>query len=324
MANIERRLVVQRRLVVFVDANIYLDLYRLAAGQELLSALEEQKRYLFVSTQIADEVLRNKLQCAAEYFTDRLKELSETNTAVPDHLLGITDENVQELRKVFKEAAKKRDELASLSEEALERISRSDDDVSRRLGKLFERAIPATPQEIERARQRKEKGNPPGKPNNPLGDQIVWEQLLSFCAANNCEHLWIVTRDKDHVITYRKQPLLNPFLRSDLDRARGKSIEVWCFGDLLKALKHFAATAKVSADKLPTGEQAEKIEKEIEALQSEADVFGSFTRWYLNQSDPALAGFARRHLGEALAGEDRSFLNPKPPSDENPSGSNPT
>jgi hypothetical protein len=55
-------------VLLFIDTNQYLVLYGLIAGKRLLESLDEQKDYIFVSTQIADEVLRNKLRYAQTFF----------------------------------------------------------------------------------------------------------------------------------------------------------------------------------------------------------------------------------------------------------------
>jgi hypothetical protein len=67
-------------------------------------------------------------------------------------------------------AVKVRNELTALAADALSKISRSADDVSQRLENLFDNPISATNDEMCRARNRKETGNPPGKKGDPLGD----------------------------------------------------------------------------------------------------------------------------------------------------------
>jgi hypothetical protein len=119
---------------LFIDANQYLELYRTIEGKKLLDSLEEQKPYIFISAQIVDEVLRNKLQVAKSFFTDKLKEINTVNAPVPDHLLGISDQKTTHFREVVKE-------LSTLASDALSRISRSEDDVSRRLGEVFDKSV---------------------------------------------------------------------------------------------------------------------------------------------------------------------------------------
>jgi hypothetical protein len=78
--------------------------FELASGRKLLDALEEQKNHIFVSLQLVDQVLRNKLRCAAAYFAEQFAELGKIKASVPDHLLGTGDGKVTEFRKAFDEA----------------------------------------------------------------------------------------------------------------------------------------------------------------------------------------------------------------------------
>ena len=254
---------------LLIDANQYLDLYRMVAGKKLLDSLEEQKAYIFVSAQIVDEVLRNKLGCARDFFSGQLKEIAAINAIVPDHLLGISDQKTTELRRIIDQAKQARNELDMLVADALSQISRSDDDVSKRLGALFDKSILPSIDEMQRARERKEKGNPPGKPTDALGDQITWEQLLTHCKERKSTRLWIVTRDQDYCVKCGKKDfLLNPLLRQNLMEVCGGALEIHCFGDLLEGITHFGKNANVTAEKLPTDEEAAEIKKEIEALPS--------------------------------------------------------
>jgi PIN domain len=252
--------------IVFIDSNQYLNLYRLVAGAKLLDAMEEQKAHIFVSMQIVDEVVRNKLRCAENFLSDKIKDVETIKAPVPDHLLGISDEKLAEFRGILRQAEQTRSELTKLVADALSRISRSEDDVSKRLGALFDKAVSPTAEEMQRARERKEKGNPPGKRADPLGDQITWEQLLSHCKESKCSRLWIISSDEDYCIKHGKHLLLNSLLRRDLIEACGTELEINCFGDLLEGIEHFGRHAGVKAEKLPTEEEAAVIRKEIEAL----------------------------------------------------------
>jgi len=141
--------------VLFLDANQYLDLYRLIPRKELLDSLQSLKEYLFIPAQIVDEVLRCKLRVADQFFSEQYKEIDAIkNTVVPEHLLGIDDKKVDELRTNFSQAKKSRDELRKLAVDALNRISRSEDDVSARLSVLFNNAILPKDVEMQRARER--------------------------------------------------------------------------------------------------------------------------------------------------------------------------
>jgi hypothetical protein len=144
------------------------------------------------------------------------------------------------------------------------KISRSEDDVSQRLKTLFDKAIPPSADEMQRARDRKERGNPPGKQKDTLGDQITWEQLLNRCKGMN--RLWIITDDRDYCIRHGKLVLLNSLLHRDLIVTCGVGLEFHCCTDLLEGITEFRKSVGVTADKLPTEQEATEIKKEIEGL----------------------------------------------------------
>jgi hypothetical protein len=238
----------------------------MTAGKKLLDSLEEQKAHIFVSAQIVDEVLRNKLCLAEAFFSAKFKEIDATETPVPDHLFGISDEKTTRLREVLAQANGVKTELIELAADALSKISRSEDDVSRRFRGLFDKAISPSVDEMQRARERRERGNPPGKTRGPLGDQITWEQLLTYCKGKKCKRLWIITSDQDYFTTWNKRCILNSLLDRDLTDACGSALEVRCFGGLLAGIKDFGKNAGVMAKKLPTAAESAEIEKEIEGL----------------------------------------------------------
>jgi hypothetical protein len=252
--------------VLFIDANQYVRLYGLLSRKKLLDPLEELREHIFVSTQIAHEVQQNKLHSAQVYLEDQLKKIGEVKTSVPDHLLGIKDEKTRELREALGKSKLARDELEQLTGDALLRISNSEDDTSNRLALLFKNAVAPKEGEIQRARKRKELGRKPGKPKDSLGDQIIWEQLLSHCKQNKVTKVWIVTDDRDFCEVYQARVFLNPSLRDDLIEACGEKVEIYCFNDLAEGITDFGKNSGLTADKLPTDKEAAEIKRELEAL----------------------------------------------------------
>lgn len=250
--------------ILFIDANRYLNLFGIPTGKKLLDLLDEQKAHVFITGQIVDEVLRNKLRLAERFFTEILKEYAEVKVAVPDHLLGIEDTRLKELRKTFKDAEEARSAIHNLAIEVLRTISQSTDAVSQRLRPLFEQAIERNAEELSRARERRERGNPPGKPNDPLGDQISWEQLLTRCHDTRPRAVWIITADKDYHTKSERKLFLNPLLNRDLIAACGVQPDVHCFDDLLVGLTEFAKSVGVSEERLPTADEAKQIRKEAD------------------------------------------------------------
>jgi hypothetical protein len=252
--------------VLFIDANQYLDLYRMDSGKALLDALEEQRDHIFVTEQVVSEVQRNKLRVAASFLASQ--QLKLDSIAIPNHLLPTTDSRVEEMRKRLREIGdsikKAKEDFRKLAHDFLAQISRSEDEVSKRLADIFSHAARPTREEFDRAVQRKRVGNPPGKKNDYLGDQINWEQILTKCKANSA--LWIITKDPDYSTEHGGRMFLNALLSSELVQLFGPKFEVFCFDNVLDAFKHFSETTKVKADKLPTPEQTKEIKKEQESL----------------------------------------------------------
>jgi hypothetical protein len=157
----------------------------------------------------------------------------------------------------------------------MEKISKSNDEVSAVLTTLFAQAVPHQENELERARQRKERGQPPGKRSDPIGDQLTWEQILTQFVGKT--KLWIITRDSDYGTIYEGTGFFNQFLYEEL-RKVSHDAEAFLFGDVASGIKHFAEITGVSADKLPSPEEIEENKKELQAIHySLSGDTGSFT-----------------------------------------------
>ena len=251
--------------ILIIDANQFLRLYGVAEpGNKLLELLIAQRDRIFVTEQIADEVLRNKLKLARDFFRELFKDQRAVKVAIPDHLLGVDDARIKELRRAFQNAEEARKAIEGLTTDVLSQISRSEDKVSRTLDALFERAAKATEEEYRRAQQRRERGNPPGKPSDPLGDQLTWEQLLTKCRDAKALVVWIITDDEDFLIKTGGQRIINPRLRRDLVEACGPDVQINCYGDLLTGLVEFGKNVGVLAEALPTEEEARQIREQID------------------------------------------------------------
>jgi hypothetical protein len=261
--------------ILFIDANPYLDLFGLVSGRKLIDLLESQKANIFVPKQVADEVQRNKLRLANNFFSEQLKDIDAHKMTVPDHLLGIDEAQIREYRKALESVQKTKRDIQDLAARALAQISRSEDELSKRLASVFRNATPPTPEQLQRARERRERGNPPGKPSDPLGDQICWEQLLSACRAEKCKRFWIITRDKDYCVkAVNKVLLLNSALDQELEAACGTRPEIRCFDDLAVGLTEYARQAGANPETLPTPKEAEQIKKETETWIANTSAVG--------------------------------------------------
>ena len=254
--------------LLFIDANKYLDLYRTDKGRKLLAPLAEQASYIFVTQQIVDEVRRNKLGVAAEFLRTKSQDMKLHSTNVPDHLSGSVSGKNQEIlkkmRKISKLVSSIKEEIDVFTLEIMAQVAASEDEVSKALAPIFAKAVPATPDELRRGRERKEVGNPPGKRNNPLGDEITWEQILSHFEGKR--RLWIISRDGDYGTAFGEELFLNGFLRWELAHIT-KGASVYLFKDLVEGLMHFVKTTEVKAEVKLTPEEVTEIEAEEKALR---------------------------------------------------------
>jgi PIN domain len=243
--------------MIFIDANQYLDLYALTAPKKrLLDLLMAQQEYIFVTSQVVDEVQRKKVQRMATQVGELLEKLP-TWTKVPDLLVKLSEEEAKGIKKKLTKT-----NVVTAAVSMLQQISKSEDELSKILDKLFARAHPHTPDELQRARDRKERGNPPGK-GNKIGDELTWEQLLSHY--NDESKLWIITADPDFCTRSGSQSILNAFLHQELLQ-RNTRIKVFCFNSLAQGIQHFTDTTGENRDKRIPPEEVEQIKKEQESL----------------------------------------------------------
>ena len=245
--------------LIFIDANQYLYLYTIPNSKKLIDYFLEQQEYIFITAQVVKEVQRNKLRISERFLIEQIKKL---DISIPDYL-NIAGKTASNLRSQIKDIKR---EIENAAIQTLQCISRSEDEVSKAVASLFNKALAHTPEEIERARTRKERGNPPGKPENTLGDQLTWEQLLSAC--HDKTKLWIISNDSDYSIKYQDKLFLNPFLYQDIIRLDNSTLSnnVFCFDKIFGGIKNFITVTEVQAKNSPTEEDSREIEEELDKL----------------------------------------------------------
>jgi PIN domain len=248
--------------LLFIDANQYLDLFRTNSSRSIVKSIVAQRANIFVTAQVVDEVQRNKVDVAAGFFVDQLKKLAMASFGLPDHLF---DKDVQsKITKIAKSIAETKDELNRISCEILEQIGRSTDEISKALEPIFATAVKHTPNELQRARTRKELGRAPGKKGDPIGDQLSWEQILSRCKSTT--RLWLITKDGDFTNWYATNVVLNAALHAEISNPPYSVGEVYCFKGLTDGIRHFVEKTGARTDALPTPEDAEQFKSEQESL----------------------------------------------------------
>lgn len=259
--------------VIFIDANIYLRFFESSSSEfkKLLGSLEELKEYIFITSQIEDEIQRNKLGIFVTSFVENSRLFSLRKIQLPEHLDKRTDSELkkwnEEVAKIYTSVKHQTTLLSDITEKLIERISNGSDEVSTTISKLSSTIKPATPTQLERARLRKEIGNPPGKRDDPLGDQLSFEQLLDEIHSKT--EVWIISNDTDYLIEYNKKCYLNPLLSRDIKKVN-PSIGIRCFKSLTEGLRKFNGATQIKS--LPKEAELDKIaeeEKKLNLLQTQ-------------------------------------------------------
>jgi hypothetical protein len=246
---------------LFIDANIYLEFYDFNKPDlsKILNSLLELKDFIFINQQLVDEVRRNKLKVAQRSFIFYLSNTTVKPFELPISIDGneLEDEGFnQEIRYLYEKQQELTSKLNEMFHEILNNIMRSQDQASQVLEQLFTNAVAATEEELSSARIRKELGNPPGKKDDPLGDQLTWEQFLS-CSLNTTQ-IWIITKDRDYIINFDNKNYFNSFLYQELI-GRNSKLTVFCFNSLAEGLKHFSQFSKEKIHSLPPIEVLDAI-----------------------------------------------------------------
>ena len=199
------------------------------------------------------------------------KLVGAPNAKLPNHLFdddgtivrGIHDK-LKVAREMVERAAR---ELNNAIAATLRLISVSEDIVSKMLSPLFATAAAHQPDELERARVRNVRGIPPGKKVGPVGDELNWEQFLSFVKKRDKRRLWIISKDSDYCLTHGKDAVfLGPTLHQELMSLTNSTINACLLTNIPDGISHFARTTCVRADKLPSPAKTEQIKKEQQKL----------------------------------------------------------
>ena len=242
----------------YIDANIYLSFYKGTANlRKLLPSLKEIRDNIFVTRQFRDEVDRNKLNVTHQMLDTVPDRVKWREWNLPELLMDKLGKGGPQWEEQAKE-----DEKAVLGaiDTIMTDVASSADPVSVGLEPVFAKERTETGDELVSARSRKERGNPPGKRSDPLGDQLSWTQLLGVLQSN--DELWVVTQDKDYHVQTGRKFRLNAFLVRELLERGLKQKAIHVFDNLADALKHFSESSSEPVKSLPKPEVLAAAAKE--------------------------------------------------------------
>ncbi len=225
---------------IFIDTNILLDLYHLSGPdldelRKVIKLAKVNKLNVLLPSQVEDEFWRNRERVISEALdlfaktkaSATLPNLIRTNPKSSElrHAVERVNELVKELRRVA-------------DSEILNHKLKADEVVD----SLFAQCKPQTIDKviIEKAKARKDIGNPPGKANS-LGDAVNWEWLLETVQKGG--DLVIISSDGDFE-SELLQGKAKEFLIREWGRADKGNLEL--FKGLPEFLKKYFPEIKLS------------------------------------------------------------------------------
>lgn len=190
--------------MLFVDTNVYLDFYRISGSDPSMGLLEKLRAHadrVISTSQIHDEFLTQR-QVVLLRTVEQLKKVVGEKPVVPAILM-----DMPEAARLAANHEERRGDLKKLMARLKELVAdpRKGDEVFFAVGDLTDPKsdLCLDPEDEEwellvtLARQRRERGVPPGKPDaHTIGDALNWEWLV-HCAEERREDITIVSRDSD-------------------------------------------------------------------------------------------------------------------------------
>lgn len=202
---------------LFIDANAYLNFLRLSNDRtSALSSfliLVRAKKVILVFPKITiEEYLRNRDKVIENSRLALVKLKNLPSVSLPPPVKGGI--------KILEE---KRKNYLSELEKIEKKYVNSVKLIKEKIDTLFKYSI--HPDETESlyqaALRRRERGNPPGKSNGTIGDELVWELLLSDCHSDD---LAIVSGDTDWFLNLNGKKVLHNFLIEEWRQKSKKNI----------------------------------------------------------------------------------------------------
>lgn len=229
--------------LLFVDANIWLDFYRVRndTGLRLLEHTEALADRVIVTYQLENEYKRNRQAALFE----GMQELKAPQQ-IPRPGIFSDAAAAKMMAKNVKEAERRVKKLRDRVVRALrdpaahdpvyqscQRLFQKTDDLTLRRDNPLRRII------RRRAFRRFLHGCPPRKRNDTsIGDAFNWEWMV-HCATERTAGLVIVTRDPDYGLTIDKESFINDALRQEFSERVSRKRPLRLYSRLSDALKLF-------------------------------------------------------------------------------------
>lgn len=201
---------------LFIDANGYLNFLRLSKDQtsaldQLLKLVKTKKIELVFPLITREEYLRNR---ETEVLKTRkgIESLNPPSLSLPSP--------VREKSKILK---KKHADYCTQIKKLEEKYLFSVESIKKKIDDLYSVALHPDENEMmhQAALRRRDRGNPPGKPTGPIGDQLAWELLLANFTSDT---LTIISIDGDWFSVVGDKKVLRASIVEEWNRRSQKTI----------------------------------------------------------------------------------------------------
>lgn len=297
---------------VFIDSNIFLDFYRLAASDlrklnDLVDLIEEGKIHLYLTQQVYNEFFRNR----ENTFKETFKGFLESKVAVQMSPIFKGYPEYSKISELQRELEKVKLDLKEKIEKDMDSRNLVADKIVRGIFEATE--ILNSEQFLDKAIIRHRLGNPPGKKDNSYGDEINWEALLFYVPVNT--DLIIVSNDGDYESKFFEGKL-NSFLKSEWKNKKSKIFFYKTLGEFFN--KHnISITLEIEQEKNELIEKlinsrsftnTHEVIRRLEKIGSfsEDQIKGIVTAYLGNsqvrsiRKDPDLHRFYIKHINQKL------------------------
>ncbi len=228
--------------VLFIDANIWLDFYRIRkdAQKSLLQHLESQSDLIVTTNQIEMEYKKHRqLEMVGS-----IKEMKPPSK-MPIPPLVAQHKSADAYKTAMKQVSDKVGKLKASMENAFETPYRYDE-VYKVAQRIFHNH--KSPLNLHRGTEVKFSirrmafkrfimGYPPRKKNDTsMGDAINWEWIVHVCREQNSNAI-VVSRDGDYGVSYNDRSYINDWLSTEFKERVNKKKAVTLYDSLSAALK---------------------------------------------------------------------------------------
>ena len=241
------------RTRLFLDANTYLSFYTFGKDdleelRKLEVLLRQRAVRLLLPQQVEDEFRRNR----DRRIGDSIRRVRGSTVKLELPSLSIAYPERERLKELKDEFSRTRDRLVDQIKADARAEGLAADSIITGLFRFAER-IPETPEILQAARERVEKGRPPGK-RGSIGDALNWVSLLLTSDEDQIldgpNDLHLVSADGDFASAIDMSEI-NPYLRSEWKDAQASDVFL------------FRSLADFTAKEVPEVKLAKDLEKRL-------------------------------------------------------------